>query len=47
MTKPLQRPKRKDPLKKTRIPLLPQGTRSRTALGLAGEVPASVRRPPS
>src|SRR5215468_11195299 len=34
MTKRLVRPKRKDPLKKTRVPLLPQGTRSRTALGL-------------
>jgi NAD(P)-dependent dehydrogenase (short-subunit alcohol dehydrogenase family)/uncharacterized OB-fold protein len=34
MTRPLVRPKRKDPLKKTRVPLLPQGVRSRTALGL-------------
>ncbi|HTR85528.1 MAG TPA: SDR family NAD(P)-dependent oxidoreductase [Reyranella sp.] len=34
MTKPLVRPKRKDPLKKTREPLLPHGQRSRTALGL-------------
>ena len=34
MTEPLVRPKRKDPLKKTRVPLLPQGVRSRTALGL-------------
>ena len=34
MTTPLQRPKRKNPLQKTRTPLLPQGTRSRTALGL-------------
>jgi NAD(P)-dependent dehydrogenase (short-subunit alcohol dehydrogenase family)/uncharacterized OB-fold protein len=34
MTEPLARPKRKDPLKKTRLPLLPQGRRSRTALGL-------------
>ena len=34
MTEPLSRPRRKDPLKKTRVPLLPQGTRSRTALGL-------------
>ena len=34
MTEPLQRPRRKDPLKKTRVPLLPQGVRSRTALGL-------------
>jgi NAD(P)-dependent dehydrogenase (short-subunit alcohol dehydrogenase family)/uncharacterized OB-fold protein len=34
MTEPLARPKRKNPLKKTREPLLPQGTRSRTALGL-------------
>jgi uncharacterized OB-fold protein len=35
MTEPLARPKRKNPLKKTRVPLLPEGTRSRTALGLA------------
>ena len=34
MTEPLARPKRKNPLKKTRVPMLPQGTRSRTALGL-------------
>ena len=34
MTEPLTRPKRKNPLKKTRLPLLPQGVRSRTALGL-------------
>lgn len=34
MTKPLARPKRKNPLRKTRQPLLPQGMRSRTALGL-------------
>jgi NAD(P)-dependent dehydrogenase (short-subunit alcohol dehydrogenase family)/uncharacterized OB-fold protein len=34
MTEPLKRPKRKDPLKKTREPLLPLKTRSRTALGL-------------
>lgn len=34
MTAPLLRPKRKNPLKKTRQPLLPQGMRSRTALGL-------------
>src|SRR5262249_26378832 len=34
MTEPLQRPKRKDPLKKTRVPLLPQGVRSLTALWL-------------
>ena len=34
MTEPLSRPKRKNPLKKTRVPLLPQGVRSRTALGL-------------
>ncbi len=31
MTKPLQRPKRKDPTKRTRLPLLPQGARSRQA----------------
>jgi uncharacterized OB-fold protein len=35
MTEPLARPKRQNPLKKTRVPLLPEGTRSRTALGLA------------
>ena len=34
MTEPLARPGRKDPLKKTREPLLPQGVRSRTAHGL-------------
>jgi len=34
MTEPLVRPKRKNPLRKTREPLLPQGVRSRTALGL-------------
>jgi short-subunit dehydrogenase/uncharacterized OB-fold protein len=34
MTDPLIRPRRKDPLKKTREPLLPQGVRSRTAHGL-------------
>ena len=34
MTDPLAKPKRKDPLKKTREPLLPQGARSRTAHGL-------------
>ena len=34
MTEPLTRPGRKDPLKKTREPLLPQGVRSRTAHGL-------------
>ena len=34
MTEPLSRPKRKNPLRKTRMPLLPQGVRSRTALGL-------------
>jgi NAD(P)-dependent dehydrogenase (short-subunit alcohol dehydrogenase family)/uncharacterized OB-fold protein len=34
MTPPLPRPKRKDPLKKTREPLLPPNRRSRTALGL-------------
>jgi NAD(P)-dependent dehydrogenase (short-subunit alcohol dehydrogenase family)/uncharacterized OB-fold protein len=34
MTDELTRPKRKDPLKKTREPLLPQGIRSRTAHGL-------------
>ena len=34
MTEPLIRPERKNPLKKTRMPLLPQGVRSRTALGL-------------
>jgi NAD(P)-dependent dehydrogenase (short-subunit alcohol dehydrogenase family)/uncharacterized OB-fold protein len=34
MTDELTRPKRKDPLKKTREPLLPHGVRSRTAHGL-------------
>ena len=34
MTAPLTRPKRKDPLVRTRLPLLPQGTRSRAAHGL-------------
>ena len=34
MTEPLVRPRRKNPLKRTRLPLLPQGTRSRTAHGL-------------
>jgi NAD(P)-dependent dehydrogenase (short-subunit alcohol dehydrogenase family)/uncharacterized OB-fold protein len=34
MTDELTRPRRKDPLKKTREPLLPQGVRSRTAHGL-------------
>ncbi len=34
MTEPLQRPKRKNPLKRTRRPLRPQGLRSRTAHGL-------------
>jgi short-subunit dehydrogenase/uncharacterized OB-fold protein len=34
MTEPLARPHRKDPLRKTREPLLPQGMRSRTAHGL-------------
>jgi short-subunit dehydrogenase/uncharacterized OB-fold protein len=34
MTDPLTPPKRKDPLKKTQEPLLPQGVRSRTAHGL-------------
>ncbi len=35
MTPPLAPPKRKDPLTKTRAPLLPPGARSRTAKGLA------------
>ena len=35
MTEPLVRPKRKDPLRRTRLPLSPPGARSRTALGLA------------
>jgi NAD(P)-dependent dehydrogenase (short-subunit alcohol dehydrogenase family)/uncharacterized OB-fold protein len=34
MTKPLARPKRKNPLKRTRLPLHPPGVRSRTAHGL-------------
>jgi short-subunit dehydrogenase len=34
VTEPLSRPSRKDPLKKTREPLLPQAARSRTAHGL-------------
>jgi uncharacterized OB-fold protein len=34
MTTPLTRPKRKNPLKRTRLPLSPQGVRSRTAHGL-------------
>ena len=34
MTEPLARPGRKDPLKKTRLPLSPQGARSRPAHGL-------------
>lgn len=34
MTEPLARPGRKNPLKKTRLPLNPQGARSRTAHGL-------------
>lgn len=34
MTEPLLRPRRKDPLRKTREPMLPQGLRSRTAHGL-------------
>jgi short-subunit dehydrogenase/uncharacterized OB-fold protein len=34
MTEPLTSPRRKDPLRKTREPLLPQGARSRTAHGL-------------
>jgi NAD(P)-dependent dehydrogenase (short-subunit alcohol dehydrogenase family)/uncharacterized OB-fold protein len=34
MTKPLTPPKRKNPLRKTRAPLSPQGVRSRTAQGL-------------
>ena len=39
MTEPLNRPKRKNPLKKTRLPLAPQGIRSRPRT-------ASPRRPP-
>jgi NAD(P)-dependent dehydrogenase (short-subunit alcohol dehydrogenase family)/uncharacterized OB-fold protein len=34
MTQPLSRPKRKNPLARTRLPLLPHGQRSRTAHGL-------------
>ncbi len=34
MTEPLNRPQRKNPLKRTRLPLAPQGARSRTAHGL-------------
>jgi len=34
VTKPLVRPRRKDPLKRTRLPLSPQRVRSRTAHGL-------------
>ncbi len=34
MTEPLTRPKRKNPLRRTRHPLSPQGVRSRTAHGL-------------
>src|SRR4029079_5611481 len=34
VTEPLARPKRKDPLKRTRLPLRPQDVRSRTAHGL-------------
>ena len=34
MTEPLVRPRRKNPLKRTRLPLRPQGVRSRTAHGL-------------
>ncbi|HEY7243129.1 MAG TPA: SDR family oxidoreductase [Xanthobacteraceae bacterium] len=34
MTKPLARPRRKNPLKRTRLPLTPPGVRSRTAHGL-------------
>lgn len=34
MTEPLGPPKRKNPLKRTRLPMLPQGIRSRTAHGL-------------
>ena len=34
MTEPLVRPKRKNPLKRTRLPLAPQRVRSRTAHGL-------------
>ena len=34
MTEPLARPKRKNPLRRTRLPLSPQGVRSRTAHGI-------------
>jgi NAD(P)-dependent dehydrogenase (short-subunit alcohol dehydrogenase family)/uncharacterized OB-fold protein len=34
VTEPLARPKRKNPLQRTRLPLSPQGVRSRTAHGL-------------
>lgn len=34
MTRPIDRPERKDPTRRTRLPLLPQGTRSRTAMRL-------------
>jgi NAD(P)-dependent dehydrogenase (short-subunit alcohol dehydrogenase family)/uncharacterized OB-fold protein len=34
MTEPLARPRRKNPLSRTRLPLSPQGARSRTAHGL-------------
>jgi NAD(P)-dependent dehydrogenase (short-subunit alcohol dehydrogenase family)/uncharacterized OB-fold protein len=34
MTEPLVRPRRKNPLRKTRVPVAPQGIRSRTAHGL-------------
>jgi NAD(P)-dependent dehydrogenase (short-subunit alcohol dehydrogenase family)/uncharacterized OB-fold protein len=34
VTKPLARPRRKNPLKRTRLPLTPPGVRSRTAHGL-------------
>jgi len=34
VTQPLVRPKRKNPLRRTRLPLLPPGVRSRTAHGL-------------
>ena len=40
MTEPLAPPKRKNPLKKTRLPLRPQGVRSRTALGHEAEMRA-------
>lgn len=35
MTEPIAKPRRKDPLKRTRLPLSPPAARSRTALGLA------------